>query len=217
MMLTVKNIGRMFAAMAMMAFAVVAQANAQQEVMSVVQDSTKMLVTKLQSEKQTYYENPQKFYGVMEGALQNLVDFERIAARVMGRYRREASDELKEKFVGVFKKSLFDAYGKALVESGEFKVNVLAATINPRDEGRASVDLEVISASGNKYPVIYSMYKNRNNKWLLENVIVNGVNIGLAFKDRFEQQVNVHNGDITKVVDSWSSRIEEGELTGEAK
>jgi len=185
-------------------------ADSEQDLKVYVEGSTELLVTKLEQERDAYYSDHEHFYTVMDDALDKVVDFRRIAARVMGRYRREASDTQKDAFVEVFKKSLFNAYGKTLVESGDFSIQVLGVDVSLRDERRATVDLEVNTSSGNKYPVVYAMYKNTDDqKWYLENVIVNGVNIGLAFRDRFEQQYAQFNGDLNLVVANWSSQLED--------
>ncbi len=212
---SMKQAANRFCLFIMLLVAFCARADIAGDVKKTVEDSTEFLVNKLEQERGTYDADPEKFYAVMESALSDSVDFRRIAARVMGRYRREASKDQKSAFVEVFKKSLFNAYGKTLVESGDFSINVLSADINPRDEERATVDLEVTTATGSKYPVVYAMYKNTDvQKWLLENVIVNGVNIGLAFKDRFEQQYSQYNGDIDQVVSNWSSQLDEEEIKG---
>ncbi|GAA3973295.1 ABC transporter substrate-binding protein [Allohahella marinimesophila] len=190
-------------------FSVQAQAGVEDEIMAKVRKDTERLVDQLRDQRQTYYEDKTKFYEIMHGALVESVDFKRISARIMGRYRREASDAQQDRFVEVFKKSLFNAYGKTLVESDQFNINVLDAEVNPRAKDRASVNLEVVAESGNKYPVTYSMYNSEKNGWLLENVIVNGVNIGLAFRDKFEQLMSQYRGDIDQVIDNWTSTVEE--------
>ena len=183
-------------------------ADEQAEIMSQISDSTELLVTRLEQERDTYYSDPAKFYGSMEQALTDVVDFRRIAARVMGRYRRDASEAQKTQFTDTFKKSLFDAYGRTLVESGDFEIKVQNAEINPNRPDKAKVDLEISTSSGSRYPVIYNMYKNdKKQKWLMENVIVNGVNIGLAFRDRFQQQYEQNKGDLDKVIAQWSAEL----------
>ena len=191
-----------------LALSKVSLADESQLILAQITDNTKLLISRLQGERDTYYSDPEKFYAAMEGALTEVVDFRRIAARVMGRYRREASEHQKDQFVETFKKSLFNAYGKTLVESGDFDIKVLSADIDPRKSDKANVDLEIYTDSGNKYPVIYSMYKNdKSQQWLLENVIVNGVNIGLAFRDRFQQQYEEAKGDLAKVIGQWSAEL----------
>ena len=178
------------------------------EVRQVVEDSTQQLVEKLNKEKANYTENPERFYSEMDVALSALVDFKRIAARVMGKYARKATKEQRSRFLVSFKRSLYVAYSRALVESGAFEISVNDAKINPRSDKKASVNLVVTSASGNQYPVTYSMHFAKNNEWMLENVIVNGVNVGLAFRDRFNQEVRAQKGDLDKVINGWSSKVE---------
>ena len=143
-----------FAVLMMLAtlFSVQAQAGVEDEIIAKVRKDTDQLVQKLKNQRKTFHEDKTKFYDIMQGALRESVDFERISARIMGRYRRDASDEQQKRFVEVFKKSLFNAYGKTLVESDQFNINVLSAEVNPRAKDRASVNLEVVAESGSKYP-----------------------------------------------------------------
>lgn len=166
------------------------------------------LITDFNREKHVYQTNPQDFYGKMDASLTRIVDFRRIAARVMGKYSKQASSEQKDRFVDVFKKSLYETYTKTLIESGAFEIRVTKATINDRSDDRASVDLEVVSDNGQIYPVVYSMYRRDDQTWLLENVIVFGVNIGLAFRDRFEDKYREHRGQLDSVINAWSADIE---------
>lgn len=178
------------------------------DVKKIVEDSTSQLVEKLNQEKATYSENPERFYSEMDVALSELVDFKRIAARVMGKSARVATKDQRSRFLDSFKQSLYVAYSKALVESGAFEISVEGVKVNPRSDKKASVDLVVTSASGNQYPVVYSMNYGKNNVWMLENVIVNGVNVGLAFRDRFSQEMRQQQGDIDKVIESWTAQID---------
>jgi len=166
------------------------------------------LLEKFNQERQFYETEPDRFFSKMDAALSKIVDFRRIAARVMGRYARKATKEQKNKFVNVFKKSLYATYTKTLIESGVNDINVTKARINSRSDKKATVDLNVISANGTVFPVIYSMHKTKDDRWLLENVIVFGVNVGLAFRDRFEKQVRKNKGDIDLVIDSWTVNLD---------
>ncbi|KMQ75655.1 ABC-type transporter Mla maintaining outer membrane lipid asymmetry, periplasmic MlaC component [Marinobacter subterrani] len=180
------------------------QAGQAEELREYVDQNTQRLVEKLNQERGLYERDPEAFYESMDKALAGFVDFRRIAARVMGRYARQATPEQRDEFVVRFKRSLFDSYAQALVSAEDFEIEVKEATIHPSDEGRASVQMEVISASGNRYPVTYSMYKNSEGRWLMENVIVEGVNIGLAFRDRFSQEMEANGGQVQVVIDGWS-------------
>jgi len=173
-----------------------------------VESNVQELLAKFNEEKAYFDKEPQRFLNNMDEALSKLVDFRRIAARVMGKYGRAASDEQKDKFVKVFKDSLYSTYTKTLVESGVFKINVTKAEINSRSDEKASVYMDVISENGTVFPVTYSMHKADNDKWMMENVIVFGVNIGLAFRDKFELEYRKYRGDIDKLINNWTVDLE---------
>lgn len=178
------------------------------ELRQYVDDNTQNLVDKLNAERGLYESDPEAFYASMDESLREFVDFRRIAARVMGRYARQSTPEQRDEFVEKFKRSLFDSYAQALVNAEDFEINVQEATILEGNSDRASVQMEVISASGNRYPVTYSMYRNGEGRWMMENVIVEGVNIGLAFRDRFAQEMEANRGQIQAVIDGWSDAVE---------
>lgn len=198
------------AVLALMAALMVRPAAANsQELASYVDENTQKLVQRLNQEKDLYNEDPDAFYEEMEQALTGFVDFRRIAARVMGRYARQATPEQRDEFVVRFKRSLFESYAQALVNNSDgFEIAVRDAQINPRDEGRASVDMLVTTESGDRYQVTYSMYRNKDSgEWLMENVIVEGVNIGLAFRDRFAQEMESRRGDVDAVIENWGDAV----------
>lgn len=199
----------------MAALAMPAQANQEEYLRQYVDENTQRLVDKLHEEKGLYEEDPQAFYRSMDEELKGFVDFRRIAARVMGRYARQTSPEQRDEFVEKFKRSLFDSYAQALVSTDDFTIEVRDATINPGNDKRASVRMEVISASGNRYPVTYSMYQTDEGRWMMENVIVEGVNIGLAFRDRFSQEMEKNGGKVQVVIDGWGDAVEALNLEGE--
>lgn len=192
-----------------------APAMADESLRQYVDENTQALVQKLNEERSLYSKNPEAFYREMENALQDFVDFRRIAARVMGRYAHQASPEQRDAFVEKFKRSLFDSYAKALVEADSFTIDVKEATINQNNSDRASVQLQVNTASGNRYPVTYSMFKTESGKWMMENVIVEGVNIGLAFRDRFAQEMEENRGNVQAVIDGWTDSVKDLNLDDE--
>lgn len=184
-----------------------AQAGPEEDLLEYVDKNTQRLVDKLNEERGLYERDPEAFYASMDKALSGFVDFRRIAARVMGRYARQTTPEQRDEFVAKFKRSLFDSYAQALVNADDFSIEVKEAVINPQDDSRASVQMEVISASGNRYPVTYSMYRRDDGQWMMENVIVEGVNIGLAFRDRFSQEMEANRGQVQAVIDGWGDAV----------
>lgn len=173
-----------------------------------VENSVQDLLVKFKVEKEFYSSDPERFFANMDQSLSEIVDFRRIAARVMGKYGRAASDSQKDKFVKVFKDSLYTTYTKTLIDSGVFEINVNKAEINSRSDKKASVYMDVVSGNGTIFPVIYSMHRTDDKKWMMENVIVFGVNIGLAFRDKFELEYRKNKGDLDQVIKAWTVDLE---------
>lgn len=207
---------RFFLALTLMALCVASvQAGPEEDLQRYVDDNTQRLVKKLNAERGLYDRDPEAFYRSMDEALDGFVDFRRIAARVMGRYARQTTPEQRDEFVVKFKRSLFDSYAQALVSAEDFRIKVNAATINPQDDNRASVAMEVITASGNRHSVTYSMYRKEGSSWMMENVIVEGVNIGLSFRDRFTQEMEASRGQVQVVIDGWTDAVKSLNLEDE--
>lgn len=198
----------LFVAFVMAALVLPAHAGQEEDLVTYVDENTQRLVDKLNAEKGLYDKDPEAFYSSMDKELREFVDFRRIAARVMGRYARQTSPEQRDEFVEKFKRSLFDSYAQALVSTDDFSIEVQGAEINASNSERASVQMEVQTAGGNRYPVTYSMYMNGEGRWMMENIIVEGINIGLAFRDRFAQEMEKNAGEVQAVIDGWDSAVE---------
>ena len=56
------------------------------------------------------------------------------------------------------------------------------------------------------YPAIYDMYLNDLGEWKLINIIINGVNLGLTFRNQFYSLMKKEN-DLDKVIGKWIASI----------
>ena len=193
--------------MFMLPFQVAAASSEEEALREYVEDNTLKLVDKLGQIQGLYSEDREAFYEEMDKALGEFIAFRRVAARVMGKYARQASGEQRDQFVEAFRRSLYDAYGGAAVSinSNDFDLAVESVEINPRHDDRATVNLRITTDTGERYGVAYSMYHPEDGDWQMENVIVEGINIGLAFRDQFEQQIQAHDGNVAAVIDQWSA------------
>ena len=179
-----------------------------------VRENSLRLVDRLAEIRELYNSDRDAFYGAMDDALGEFVAFRRVAARIMGKHARQATPEERDEFVKAFRRSLYDAYGGAAIsiDSSDFQLEVDSVEINPRHKDRATVNLSIITSAGERYGVAYSMYDPEDGNWQVENVIVEGINMGLAFRDRFEQQMRANDGNVSKVIDEWSAEV--GDIEG---
>jgi len=75
-----------------------------------------------------------------------------------------------------------------------------------RRPDRERVKMAVVSTSGAIFPVEYSMVLDEDGRWRLRNVIINGINLGLVYRDQFAEAMRdrENKGDIDLVIDHWS-------------
>lgn len=145
---------------------------------------------------------------LVDRELGSVVDFKRIARRVMAKHYRKATDEQKQRFLTVFKSSLLNTYAKGLWEFNDYKVNMLPLKTGNQTLRNTQVGLEVITSSGEVFPVTQSLFYNKQAKqWMVQNVIINGINMGLLFRDQFTRLVTENKGDIDLAINAWTAEV----------
>lgn len=168
-----------------------------------VQEATDVLLAKLKEVKPLYKEDPKKFYEEIDSALGPFIDFEGFSRGVMAKYYRRASDEQKTQFIDTFRTGLIETYAKALAEFDNEKIVVMEPTLDPDRPDRASISLEVHSEDNKVYPVDYSLVLV-DGRWLLRNVVIEGINLGLQFRSQFSSYMQKYRNDIDEVIANWS-------------
>lgn len=139
---------------------------------------------------------------LVEQELGQLFDFKRVSRKVMGKYARQASDAQLEQFDRVFKQTLVATYSKGLDSLELLKTVEVGETVYDRKKIRAKVPTVVVLNDGQRFAVLYRMFINNQQQWRAENLIVEGINIGLVFRNQFSHYMEQHN-DISKAIENW--------------
>ncbi|MCY1286262.1 hopanoid biosynthesis associated membrane protein HpnM [compost metagenome] len=181
----------------------------------VVKQTTDQLLADLKANKQQYRSDPNAFYDALNSILGPVVDADGISRSIMTvKYSRKATPEQMTRFQENFKRSLMQFYGNALLEYDNQEIRVLPA--KQEDPERTSVGMEVKGSNGAVYPVSYTMV-NINGKWMLRNVIINGINIGKLFRDQFADTMQRNGNDLDKTINGWAEVVAKAKESEEAK
>ena len=133
-----------------------------------------------------------------------MIDFRRVAASVMGKkYYLLATKEERAEFVLIFKDSLLDTYAETLAQWGDSTIT----TEFPKNREELSKNVEVkqtLDTGTSKYPISYKLRKS-NDGWKIVNIIINGVNLGLTFRNQFQALAVSHNENISDTLRNWVS------------
>lgn len=133
-----------------------------------------------------------------------MIDFRRVAASVMGKkYYLLATKEERAEFVLIFKDSLLDTYAETLAQWGDSTIT----TEFPKNNEELSKNVEVkqtLDTGTSKYPISYKLRKSKDG-WKIVNIIINGVNLGLTFRNQFQALAVSHNENISDTLRNWVS------------
>ncbi|ELY21093.1 Toluene tolerance Ttg2 [Vreelandella titanicae BH1] len=184
---------------------------------AMIRDNVESLMSELEGRKDYYANNLSELEALVDSNLEQVADFRYIGASVMGNYFRNASPEQRRRFVDVFRQTLIDTYTRGLVTFDYDELRVLNAQQAQRYDDQASVAMEVVANNGKVYPVSYSL-RLSDGEWRVVNVIVNGINLGLTFRNQFDQAMRDNNRDYDAVIEGWSPEVgvEELEQGGDA-
>ncbi|MGS2743132.1 MlaC/ttg2D family ABC transporter substrate-binding protein [Halomonas sp. LS-001] len=177
----------------------------------VVRQNIDSFMGELESRKSYYADNVGELKELVDENLDNVADFRYIGASVMGSYFRNATPEQRSKFVDVFRQTLIDTYTRGLVTFDYDEIRVMDNQRAQRYDDQASVDMEIVATNGSVYPVSYSL-RLSDGEWRVVNVIVNGINLGLTFRNQFDQAMRENNRDYDAVIDGWAPSVGVDEL-----
>jgi phospholipid transport system substrate-binding protein len=188
-----------------MSFALTSTAMAlEQSPDKIISSASERLLSTINQERSQFKNNPQRLYSRVSNQMHPLTDFSSIARGVMGSFYKTAGAAQKRRFTTVFQESLVRIFSNALMSSKINSIKLVPTTnINPASSKR-SISLIVSTAGGDRFQVNYSMVRNAQNKWLIRNVILDGVNLGITYRNQFKSEMNRSGNNLDHVIANWS-------------
>ena len=164
------------------------------------------MVQVIRDNQDLYASDPELFKNQINFIFEPMVDFRRVGASVMGKkYYLAATKEQRLKFIDAFKKSLLDTYSSTLSQWGDQKIETIFPE-NPILGKTVDVNQNLVT-SNNIYPIRYKVRNDGTGNWLIINIVVNGVNLGLTFRNQFQALAEVHNDNIDEIINHWTADV----------
>jgi len=169
-----------------------------------IDSQAQMMVSIIKNNQELYDEDPEMFKSKINAVFEPMVDFRRVGASVMGKkYYLAASASQRLQFIQAFKSSLLDTYSSTLAQWGDQEITTIFPEVS---ESKPTEDVQQnLITSNNIYPITYKVRKDKNGNWLIINIIVNGVNLGLTFRNQFQALAKEHNENIDEIIKHWTS------------
>ena len=169
-----------------------------------VDSQAQEMVSIIRNNQDLYAKDPELFKDKINVVFEPMVDFRRVGASVMGKkYYLAASSSQRLQFIRSFKTSLLDTYSSTLAQWGDQKIITIFPEVS---EFKKTEDVQQnLITSSNIYPITYKVRKDKNGNWLIINIIVNGVNLGLTFRNQFQALAKEHDENIDEIIKHWTS------------
>jgi phospholipid transport system substrate-binding protein len=174
-----------------------------------IRETVDSLVAVIHEGKNYFDTDPDRFYQAVQQVLDPAIDFDTFSRGVMAVHYKRATPAQRERFEATFKSGLIRTYGKALLSFGDEKIQVLPADRPQTQPDRDSVKTEIFSKEGKIYPVIYSMRLGKDGVWRVYNLTVNGINLGLTYRNQFSSSMKApeNRGNLDSVIEGWGETI----------
>ncbi len=199
------------------------QAAATEKPSEVAGTATAKVIKLLVGGQDKYKKDPAQFAEDVEGIIDPLIAFDDVARGVMGRYAHRASPQELQAFTRVFRESLVQFYSRA-VQSFNIqnlaleKVDEVPAALMAQYKAGKSRSVPVnilIRSRAQSYQLSYSMME-QNNRWMVRNIIVEGINLGLQLRNQYQDAMNRYK-TVAKVTEMWPELMKSVEQDDIAK
>jgi phospholipid transport system substrate-binding protein len=170
-----------------------------------IDKNAQLMVETLKNNKQLFADDRDLFEDKIKEIFEPMIDFRLIAASVMGKkYYFKATKDERVEFIEIFKDSLLDTYAETLAQ---WEDQVIETIFLEYDNGKALKSIEVkqeLNTGDSIYPILYKLRKTENG-WAIINIIINGVNLGLTFRNQFRALADEYDENVTLTIKNWVS------------
>ena len=157
--------------------------------------------------------NREEYENKIKIIFEPMIDFRRVSASVMGKkYYLMATPEQRSNFVDIFKDSLLDTYAETLAQWGDSTISTNFPDKLPQDDVMNIEVKQTLDTGTSKYPISYKLRKSSEG-WKIVNIIINGVNLGLTFRNQFQALAKSHDENIEDTLKNWVSDAGDAGIT----
>ena len=182
-----------------------------------IDSNAQKMVIVLKENKSLFLEDRKLYEQKIKEIFEPMIDFRRVAATVMGKkYYLASSKEQRAEFVVIFKDSLLDTYAETLAQWEDQTITtIFPKNMEIQTNNLKNIEVQqTLNTGSSKYPISYKLRKNKDNSWSIVNIIVNGVNLGLTFRNQFQALAIKNNGNIESTLNGWVSDAGDAGISG---
>ena len=171
-----------------------------------IDSNAQKMVELLTNHSDLFSSNREAYENKIKEIFEPMIDFRRVSASVMGKkYYLIATKEERSKFELVFKDSLLDTYAETLAQWGNSTITTEFPDNIAKNGNLKNIEVkQTLDTGSSKYPISYKL-RLVKKKWKIVNIIINGVNLGLTFRNQFQALAISNDENIELTIENWVS------------
>ena len=175
-----------------------------------VQIKSDEILTLISEGRDNFDNDPNVLYGQMGVVMDELVDFKILTRGVMGKHYKAATDAQRLGFQQTLRDYLVEVYTKALVKFKSKSIERLPLEKPPTN--KATISMEVTTQEDSTFLLAYSVAR-KESAWLVRNIIVDGINMGLTYRSQFDSMMVSNDNDVDAVIENWAADADDEEFS----
>ena len=166
-----------------------------------INENAVYFLTIIKTEGSKYDEKPDEFKEKLKNIWEPMVDVGLVSRLILSEAYRTATEEQILLFQTRTKKLLLDTYITALLEFEDYELET-SRKIKENKNKTLEVEINFFSAS-DSFKAKFTLYKNKQGELKIINIIIDGINLGLTFRNQFQDNLKNENYDLDKAIETW--------------
>ena len=166
-----------------------------------IDSNAQYFLTVIKEEGSNYDENPEEFKERLKNIWEPMVDVKVVSRLILSsKIYAAATESQKKLFEERTKKLLLDTYVSTLLEFDNYQI------ITDEDIKVNNKTFEVsvnFFSDSNSFVTKLTVYKNSLGQYRIVNIIVDGINLGLIFRNQFQDAYIENNSNLDIAIESW--------------
>ena len=166
-----------------------------------INENAVYFLTIIKTEGSKYEEKPDEFKEKLKNIWEPMVDVGLVSRLILSKAYKTATEEQILLFQTRTKKLLLDTYITALLEFEDYELET-SRKIKENKNKTLEVEINFFSAS-DSFKAKFTLYKNKQGELKIINIIIDGINLGLTFRNQFQDNLKNENYDLDKAIETW--------------
>jgi len=172
------------------------------DIFSFIDNNAQYFLTVIKEEGSNFDDNPEEFKEKLKNIWEPMVDVQLVSRLILNKAYKTASEEQIYKFQERTKKLLLDTYVSTLLEFKDYEI-FTNSKIKSNKNKTYEVEIKFDSSSSYSFITKFTVYRNKMGKLKIINIIIDGINLGLTFRNQFQGVLKKENNNLDKAIESW--------------